>query len=365
MIAGLLAVAFLGGLALMQADWLRTGPANDFLSFYSAADASDIYAQSSIDAARPPAFAAVPASARPYARIPLHAKLFSFLRPLAYPTAYLVFQVVMLWCMGAFVFGWLPENRALTLAASAVSVPLFFGFMRGQDWPLVLAALAGCAVAERYRAPILAGFCLSVAAIHPAAVIAAPLLLIAHRRWAMCTGFLSGLTVMATVSFWTAGLDWPQRFAAAFVAAAPADPATMPNLMGTAAWLNLGPWAAAVAGVAVAIAVYLVCRRESMVTSLGCVAAAGLLLSPQARLEDAVLLLPAGLALLASEQHWGVRLIGLLLLTPMFFLPQLGDAATHVLVLLAFTALLLAALLPSQSEQAEAGTAGLAQLKLS
>ena len=63
-IAGLLAVAFLGGLALMQADWLRTGPANDFLSFYSAADASDIYAQSSIDAARPPAFAAVPGAAR-------------------------------------------------------------------------------------------------------------------------------------------------------------------------------------------------------------------------------------------------------------------------------------------------------------
>ncbi|MEZ5391847.1 MAG: glycosyltransferase family 87 protein [Bryobacterales bacterium] len=221
LIAGAVALAFLGGLALMQADWLASGPANDFLSFYSAAGASDIYSQSSIDAARPPAFATVAASARPYARIPLHAKLYSFLRPLPYPTAYLVFQVLMLWCMGAFVFGWLPNKRALTLTASAVSVPLFFSFMRGQDWPLALAAFAGCVVAERYRAPILAGFCLSVAAIHPAAVIAAPLLLIAHRRWAMCTGFLSGLTVMATVSFWTAGLDWPQRFAAAFFSALP------------------------------------------------------------------------------------------------------------------------------------------------
>ena len=346
-LSGLLAICFVAGQAWLQQGWIAAGPINDFLTFYSAAGAADLYAPAAIEAAWPEALAGLEQSSRPYARLPVHATLFAPLRLLPYPTAYQVFQVLMLWSMAAFVSWWLPEKRAWSLLFTAISLPLFFSFMRGQDLPLALLAAAACTQAVRKEKPFLAGLCLSLAAVHPQALLAAPLVILAQRGWALGAGLGTGLCALASASFAYAGLDWPQRFVAAWAAAAPAEPAAMPNLAGAALWLGLDPLAALGAGLALAGAVYTVSSRESFTVSLGSALAAGMLIAPQAHLEDTVLLLPAALALALGKQPWPVRLAAALVLLPFGFLLQGGEPPVPVLVGLSLLTVLLAGFAPA------------------
>ena len=344
-IAGLLAALFLAAQILLQQGWLAVGPANDFLTFYSAAGAADPYSPAQVRAARPPAFADFEAESRPYLRLPVHVLALEPLRALPYPTAYQIYQVVMLWCLAGFVWWWLPGKRVYTLALTALSLPLFFGFMRGSDVPLALAAYAGCVFAARHKKPFLAGLSLSLGAFCPPALLAAPLVVFARRSWILGIGLLTGLMTLGLASFSRGGPEWPARFFETWSSAA-AQPATMPNLAGLAAWLNLTPLAAIAGALALAIAVFAISRRESLSVSLGSALAAGLLIIPTAYLEDAALLLPAALALVADKQGKAVRAGAILLLTPLGFVGS--GAALPVVALVAFVVLLLAAALPSE-----------------
>jgi hypothetical protein len=345
LIAGLLAVLFLAAQVVLQQGWLTVGPANDFLTAYSAAGAADPYAPAQVRAARPAAFADLEAGARPYLRLPVHALALKPLRALPYPTAYQIYQVVMLWCMAGFVCWWLPGKRVYTLALTALSLPLFFGFMRGSDVPVALAAFAGCAFAARHKQPFLAGLSLSLGAFCPPALLAAPLVVFARRSWILGIGLFTGLITLGLASFSRGGPEWPARFLEAWNTSAP-DTALMPNLAGLAAWLNLDPLAAVAGALALAIAVFAISRRESLTVSLGCALGAGLLIVPTAYLEDVALLLPAALALVAEKQSKAVRIGAILLLTPLGLLGS--GAALPALALVAFLVLLLAAALPSE-----------------
>ena len=353
-IGGLLAAAFLVAQLLMQQGWMATGPANDFLTFYSAAGTGDTYSAAALEAARPEALRGLEAGARPYLRLPIHAAFLSPLRALPYPSAYQIYQIVMLWCVVAFVAWWLPEKRSYTLAVTALSLPLFFGFMRGSDLPIARAAFAGCALGIRRRRPFLAGVCLSLAALCPPALLAAPLVIFARRLWIVGIGLFAGLTALILGSFGYGGPEWMTSFVNAWKASPPAVPSSMPNLAGVAAWLGLAPVAVVAAALTAGVAVYAISRRESLTASLGCAMAAGLLIAPRAYLEDAVLLLPAALVLAAEKQPWPVRIGAIVLLTPLGFVGPDGGALLPVFVLLSFAVLLLAAALPSERVAAPA-----------
>jgi hypothetical protein len=351
-LAILLALCFCGAQIVMQKGWLQTGPANDFLTFYSAAGAADLYAAGGVEAARPEGFAGLESSSRPYLRAPFHAALYAPFRLLPYATAYQVFQILMVWCVAAFVMWWRPPTPVHTVLFTAISVPLFFTFLRGQDLPIVLFAIAACASLVRLEKSFLAGLCLSLAAVYPPALPALPVAILAQRRWAVGAGFVSGLAALAAASFAYAGLDWPQRFAAAWLASEPASAAAMPNLAGAAAWLGIDPLAAVAAALTLAGAVYAVGRRESFSAAIACALAASYLISPRANLEDAVLLLPAALVLLAEMPSWAIRFCAAILLTPIAFILQGGEEPIPALVLLSLLTLLLAGVTPSAESQA-------------
>lgn len=333
-VAGLLALSFVAAQAWLQRNWLYSGPNNDFLTFYSAAGSSELYA------------ATEPAH-RPYLRPPFHAALLAPLRLLPYPSAYLLWQVLMLWCVAGFVAWWSPRSPAFALLGAAVSIPLFFAFVRGQDAALLLLASAGCVRAASLNRPFRSGLWMSLLAVQPHALLAAPVVLLAQRRWDALKGVLGGLAGLGALAFAAGGWDWPWRFAGAWTAAAPAHPETMPNLVGAVAWLGFDSRAVLPAAALLLAAVYAVCGRESFSTGLGCALAAGLLLAPRAHFEDTVLLLPAALALIADKHAWPVRLLAVLALSPLGYILQGGRDAIPAVVLMGAAMLLLAAVLPS------------------
>jgi hypothetical protein len=349
-VAGVLAVGFLCAQVMLQRGWLLSGPANDFLTFYSAAGASDIYSAAAVEAARPAGMEGVAASSRPYLRPPFHAVLFRPLAWLPYATAYQVFLVLMVWCIAGFILWWRPPTPIHTLLFTVISIPLFFALIRGQDLPVVLLAVAACARSVRANRPFQAGAWLSLAAIQPVSLLAAPLVILAQRRWRLAVGLASGLAALAAISFVSGGLDWPQRFAAAWTDASNAITPATPNLAGAAAWLGLDAVAAAVAAIAVAALVFIIGRRESFAASMACALAAGALIAPNVHLEDTVLLLPAALALLAETSSWMIRFCAAILLTPIGFVLQGREEPIPVLVFLGVLVLVLAAVLPSREQ---------------
>lgn len=338
-VASLLAVLFLGAQGWLQRGWLYTGPNNDFLTFYTASVAEP-YADASVAGdAR--------AAARPYLRPPFHAGLLAPLRLLPYPSAYLLWQVLMLWCAAGFVAWWRPPSAAASLACLAISIPLFFAFVRGQDDAALLLAAAGCVRSVSLNRPFRAGLWLSLLAIQPHALLVTPLVLFAQRRWMALKGLAAGLAGFVGLSFVVAGWDWPWRFAAAWSALPPGPTPSMPNLAGAAAWVGLDPAMAYPVSALVLLAVYSVSRRESLPAGLGCALAAGLLIAPRAGFEDTILLLPAALTLLAEKHSWAVRLAAAIALTPLAYILQGGRNAIPAAVLLG-TAMVLLAGLPSE-----------------
>lgn len=336
-IAGVSVILFLAAEAWVQRGWLYTGPNNDFLTFYSASGSADLYAPDST----------APQALRPYLRPPFHAALVAPLRLLPYPSAYLLWQVLMLWCAAGFVAWWRPPSFYFVLFGAAVSIPLFFAFVRGQDAALLLLAAAGCLRAAHGNHPFRAGLWLSLLAIQPHAVLATPVLLIAQRRWEVLKGLAGGLTALGALAVAVSGWDWPWRLAAAWNASAPANPRTMPNLIGAAAWYGVDFLAVLPAAALLLGALYAVSRRESFSTGLGCALATGLLLAPRTHFEDAILLLPAALALIGEQQSWPVRLLAGLALTPLGYILQGGRDASPTVVAMGGAMVLLSAVLPS------------------
>ncbi len=323
--AGICAAAFLLAQVWIQQGWLAAGPANDFANLYAAAEGG----------------------ARPYLRPPVHAAVFAPLRLLPYPAAYLLWQVLMLWCVAGFVAWWRPPSRAATLFWTALSGGLFFAFVRGQDTPLLLLAAAGCVREARRDRAFRAGLWLSaMALVQPATLLAAPVALAARRSRRLLQGWAAGMASLLGLSFALAGWGWPRRLAAAWTAPGVALE-SMPNLAGAAAWLGADGRVAAPAAVLFLLALYELSRRESFAVSVGATLATSALLAPVAYLEDIALLLPVSLVLLAEKQAPPVRFLAALLLTPLPFVLQGGGQAFPAAVLLGGSTLALAAAAPS------------------
>jgi Glycosyltransferase family 87 len=244
----------------------------------------------------------------------------------------------------AFLIVWPFRDRALLLFAACWSFPLFADLSQGQDIAFLLLILA---IAWRLvrRARFLAGAVLALVALKFHLFLLVPVFLIAQRRWRMLAGASLTGSVILAVCFAVAGAHWIPEYAR-FVLQERMNPGiqAMPNLHGLLAGLQHDlAWETAVALV-VALAVMWVARRTSFSVGLSTALVGSLLTSHHAYLFDALLLLPALLTLATEVPRVSVRLLCILLLSPIPFLviPKVALAGPAPLLLTALLAALVA-----------------------
>jgi Glycosyltransferase family 87 len=328
-----------------QAPWAFAG-VNDFLGIYTGARLVGSPEQFNADAyireqVRATGWATLSVL---YTRLPAFAVVLRPLGKLEYLHAYVLWQVLSLSSFAAFLIIWPFRDRALLLFAACWSLPLFADLIQGQDIAFLLLILA--IVWQLVpRACFLAGAVLGLATLKFHLFLLVPAFLIAQRRWCVLAGAsLTGGVVLA-VCFATAGANWMPEYAR-FVLQERTNPGVraMPNLHGLLEGLPHDlAWETAVALV-VALAVVWVARRTSFSIGLSTALVGSLLTSHHTYLFDALLLLPALLTLAAEVPRVSVRLLCILLLSPLPFLvvPKVPLAGPAPLLLIALLAALVA-----------------------
>jgi glycosyl transferase family 87 len=279
-----------------------------------------------------------------YTRLPAFAVVLRPLGKLEYLHAYVLWQALSLSSFAAFLIVWPFRDRALLLFAACWSFPLFADLIQGQDIAFLLLILAIASHLVR-RAGFLAGAVLALAMLKFHLFLLVPVFLIAQRRWRMLAGAsLTGGVILA-VCFAAAGIQLAPEYAR-FVLQERTNPGVrvMPNLRGLLVGLPHDlAWETAISFV-VALAVVWVGRRTSFSIGLSTALVGSLLTSHHAYLSDVLLLLPALLTLATEVPRVSVRLLCILLLSPLPFLviPKVPLAGPAPLLLIALLAALVA-----------------------
>lgn len=318
-----LAGAFLWGQVWLQREHLFNGPPNEFLMAFGAArvvGAVDIYDPAGLA----------------FERSPLTAVLTAPLTVLPFPNAYWIWSLLGVWSVVGFVLLWKPSSRITTMIAACVSAPLFLAFLDGRALPVVLLALAAGAAAARGGRDFHAGLWLSLCWLEFPLFAPLPLVVAAQRRWATLRGFLVGTFGLLGLAVWACGVDWPRRLSEVW--AAYPETASSPTLLAGLTAAGLGAEWLFPVGFALAAAIWVIAARLDWTSALGVGLAAGLLISPRAEIADAVVLLPAALALYGSARTRALRWTAFALLTPLPYLAGPYAGALTVVCALALTA---------------------------
>ncbi len=348
----LVATACLLGLAVNACAWLPFVPYffargnNDFVSTYVGATLAGSGKLYNADAvSRVEANLGDSAQALMFPRFPYYAALISPLRRLSYLHAYWVWQCVSLAALWAFVAFWPAPRRWMTLVACCWSLPLANCFIMGQDVTIVAAALA-VSLALLYRGkPFAAGLVISLCSIKFQLFLTLPLLILSRRMWKFGGGLAAGGAALLGVSFVVEGWSWPaQNMRVLMMRSLTPSYSLMPNLNGLFAGQPHAVLLAAIASVVTIIAACLAMRAREFNVAFTAMLISGLLLSYHAFIADAVVLIPAGLLVFQHETRRVHRVVGLVLLSSLAFLPSrlerppYSSGAVVLLALLAMAA---------------------------
>lgn len=271
-----------------------------------------------------------------YTRLPAFAVLLRPLGKLDYLRAYALWQILSVAAFGAFLIVWPARDRALLLCAACWSYPLFADLAGGQDVAFLLLFLA---IAWRLgpSRPFIAGAVLALCALKFHLFLIVPVFLVAQRRWRMLAGAATAASVILAVCFAVAGANWLPEYAR-FVLQPQTNPSArvMPNLHGLLAGQPHALGLEAAGAVLIAVTAGWLARRTSYSLGLSIALVGGLLTSHHAYPADALLLLPALLDLATEVPRVPLRLLCLLLLSPLPFLftPPVPLAAPILLVAL-------------------------------
>jgi hypothetical protein len=263
----------------------------------------------------------------PFGRIPAFAIAFKPLSALPYPVARTLWLCCGIAALAGFVYLWPFSSRAWASVAICWSAPVAMCLALGQDSVVFLFFVALGIRLLLGGHDVWAGLAFSACIAKPHLALLVPVLLIARLKWRALLGGVAGCTAAMLLSFAVEGKDWPYRLGT--LARTPEfDPAAgrMPNLRGLLSLLGGGLAVEVALGLAVAAAVWFLCRSKPLATAGALVPAGGLLLSHHAYFYDALLLLPA--LLLAFQQpypEW-MRKWALVLLSPVPYLFLLTDA---------------------------------------
>ena len=253
-----------------------------------------------------------------FIRPPFYALLMWPLAQLPFMTALVLWRILGLAAIGAFIWMW-PDDKWVTAAACVWYLPLATNFTVGQDLAFLLVALLGayyCLRAGRqFWAGVLFGLCL----IKFHLFLLLPLVICHKRLWRTLSGISCAGLIAVAASYIAGGRHWIEHYWRALqdVRMDP-YPWNMVNLKGLLsdhpAWLI--PSIAAI----VIICWYII-YKGSLEVSLAAVLVGGVLINPHTTISDGTLILPA--FLMARRAPVAIlRALALFAMTPFYrFLP--------------------------------------------
>jgi hypothetical protein len=234
-----------------------------------------------------------------FTRLPFVAVLLWPLGQAPYAAAYWIWTAMRVLAVGGFIWAWPHTSRLRTAIGCCFFLPVTMALTGGQDTPFLMLWIA---LAERMhrRRPVAAGLLLSLCLAKFHLFLLLPVYLWMHRR-RLVAGFAAGCAILMAMSFLAQGPAWPFRYLD-LLRLTRINPWTvgMPNIHG----LQLSPPVEAAVCLLVALAAVagIVLLEDTL--ALAAALVAGVLLSYHAYLPDAVLALPA---LLAVWTRWRGR----------------------------------------------------------
>ena len=346
----LLGIACLLGLAVTSSGWwafvphVFLGGNNDFVMTYAGASLAGSGKLYDVDATLR---VETPLGDSPqflmYMRFPYCAALVSPLRRLSYRSAYWTWQAVSLAAVLVFAIFWPAPRRWMTALACCWSLPLVACFVMGQDITLVMAALA-VSLALFFRGkPFAAGLVLSLCSIKFHLFLTLPLLILTRRWWRFGGGLAAGGAALLGISFLVEGWSWPVEWARVLrMPVLTPSYSLMPNLNGLVAGQPHAGLLIGAGACAVIAAAWAVMRAGEPTDAFAAMLIGGLLLSYHGFIADAAMLVPAGLLLIRNQTWRGYRMVGLVLLSSLAFLPFRSEHPPYrpaAILLLAFAAM--------------------------
>ncbi|MEQ1887390.1 MAG: glycosyltransferase family 87 protein [Bryobacteraceae bacterium] len=308
-----------------QLDWgIVARGDNDFAMLYTGAKlvgSASLYDRTAFQKAQRE-FANVHGEHVLYARLPYYALFWKPLALLPYGAAYLLFTLLNLAALLAFLYLFAPRApadwRTAYWLCGVLSVPVLTAFVVGQDVALLLLIVGTAVVLIRRDSRFLAGVLLSLCTIKPHMFLVLPVLFLMRKEWRILLGGAAGGAGLFLVSAIAQGWNWPAAYMRLVSESVDSVPYTLPNLRGLVkATAGESLTMELVLAAAVIGLVALLARKiVDFETAVAAAIVGGLLVSHHAYIQDCCLLL--AVAALARGNRT-LRNGALLLLTPPFY----------------------------------------------
>lgn len=276
--------------------------ANDFLSFYAGAKlagSTDLYNPKRIRQVQMQS-TGMTADLLRFIRLPYYAGVLWPLGRLPYRHAYYVWQLLAFAALAIFVALWHRISRHAALLFCASSVPVHWSFTEGQDLMFLLVWIALSVQLHRRGRFFSSGLILSLCAAKYNLFLLVPLVLWKTGKRRLGYGFLAGSTILVVMSFILSGPQWPSAYWHNVVQGR-IHPGMdrAPNLYGLAGLFPFAQFVKWAVLLSVVAAVWL-STRLGFEPALASAVAASMFVAPHFLIQDAALLVPVALLVLAT-----------------------------------------------------------------
>jgi hypothetical protein len=274
--------------------------------------------------------------ARLFVRLPWVALLWRPLAQLPYSTGIHVFSIAMLTCLVGFIWSRERSERSIAAMALCWSVPAVSAITVGQDVPLLLLLLStGQSMICAY--PFVAGALFAVGTMKWQLILFLPVVLLLRKEWHALSGFLVTAALLLLVCFVVQGPNWPLEYLGVLrMQAISRYPTIMPNLTGVLWRVPNRLYYEIPASVIVAVLTIWSARKCSSYEAVALAFIGGLLVSQHAYPQDALMIMPSALALLANRNRNFTQIIlASVLLLPVTWMLALWGRCILVLAMIA------------------------------
>ena len=254
-----------------------------------------------------------------FIRPPFYALLMWPLAQLPFMTALVLWRVLGLATLVAFVWMW-PDDKWIAAAACAWYLPLATNFTVGQDLAFLLVLLLGAYYCLRAGKEFLAGLLFGLCLIKFHLFVLLPLLIFHKKLWKTLYGISGVGIIMIAASYIAGGRHWIEEYRVALQDFRMNPyPWNMVNLKALF-YNHMEWWIPSI--VLVVLVCWYVIYKGSVEISLAAVLIGGVLINPHTTISDGTLILPV---FLMARRAPGVilRVLATFALTPLYkFLPS-------------------------------------------
>jgi hypothetical protein len=254
-----------------------------------------------------------------FIRPPFYALLMWPLAQLPFMTALVLWRILGLAAVGAFIWMW-PDDKWIAAAACAWYLPLATNFTVGQDLAFLLVLILGAYYCLKADKQVLAGILFGLCLIKFHLFVLLPLLIFHKKLWRTLSGISGVGAIMIAASYLAGGWHWIEQYRVALQDfRMDPYPWNMVNLK--ALFYYHSEWWIPSVVVVVLISWYVI-YKSSLEISLAAVLIGGVLINPHTTISDGTLILPA--FLMARRAPIVIlRVLATFALTPFYkFLPS-------------------------------------------